>query len=248
MKMNFKKGLLFAAFLSVMLLFSKGEANAASKRLFDIVVKDGYTTQTIEMKYGKSQFGYMTYYANQSTIYVNPKAKKVTFRVKRNSSSRYGNFKFASRSMKPGKTAKSNLFNYTVDGKTRAWMFTVQKVTNPEIKLIKLKPSTGGKHFITGKKKTLQIKTKLVTQIPVKLRINILDETGKLVYQQRYTEAGTKTYSFKWNGKPMKGNKAGLNPKKYVADGNYTVEVTATLKIGKQKQFFTQQKSLVIGE
>ena len=53
---KWKKYVLAAVFLWMAFLLTGGKAEA-SQRLFDIVVKDGYTTQVIEMKYGKTPYG-----------------------------------------------------------------------------------------------------------------------------------------------------------------------------------------------
>lgn len=248
MRKRIYNGLLFTTFLYLLVFVSGGKANAASQRLFNIVVKDGYTTQTIEMKYGKSPYGYTTYYASQSVIYVNQKAKNVTFQVKKNTSSRFGNFRFAAKTMKPGSKAKSNLFTYTADGKTRAWMFTVQKITNPSIRTLKVNPSIKGKVFVPGKKRYVQFKSFIDSEIPVKVNIRVFNEDGKRVYHKNYAAAGTKTYKLKWDGKVSKDNRANLNPGSYVPDGEYTVRITATLTAGKEKQEFTKEKKFIVGK
>lgn len=225
-----------------------GRKADAAKRLFNIVVKDGYTTQTVEMKYGKSPFGYTTYYANQSIIYVNAKSKKVTFTVKKNTSSRYGNFHFASTKLKPSKKAKSNLFTFTTDGKKKAWMFAVQKISDPEIKYVKMYNTTKGSVFVPKKNRYVKIKTAVKTEIPVKVNIKILNEKRKTVFWQNYGKAGSKTYVIKWNGKPSKKNPAKYKTSSYVPAGEYTVKVTARLLDGTNKQTFMKEKKLTVGE
>ncbi len=244
---KWKKYVLAAAFLWMAFLLPGGKAEA-SQRLFDIVVKDGYTTQVIEMKYGKTPYGYTSYYANQSVIYVNAKSKNVTFSVKKNTSSRYGNFQFAASKVKPGDEPAGNLFTYTADGKTRAWMFTVQKYAEPEIKYLKINRPKKGDAFQPKKKKDAQIKTLIKTAVPVKTIVRILDANGKLVYKKDYGETGSKTYQWKWDGKPSKGNQAKLSSKKYVPAGEYTVRVTVYPKIGKKAAEIVKETKLTVGK
>ena len=84
---KFRRWILASVFLCMVILVPQAKAEAA-QRLFDIVVKDGRTTQVIEMKYGKTPYGYTSYYANQSVIYVSEKSKSVTFSVRKNTSGR----------------------------------------------------------------------------------------------------------------------------------------------------------------
>jgi len=241
---NIKKGLFLVMIVCVMLLVPKEEVQAA-KRLFNIVVDDGFTKQTIEMKYGKSPSGHTTYYANQTAIYVNQKSKKVTFTVRKNTSSRYGNFRFAANSIKPTNTPKMNLFNYTVDGKTRACLFTVQKEKEPEIKSLSLKPSKG-KNFVTGKKNRLEIKTRVQTALPTSMRIVVLNEKGKRVYRKDYKNITSKTYKLSWNGKPSKNNQVNLSTKKYVPAGTYTVAVKLKVRLSTGVKEFTRERDFTI--
>ena len=244
---KWKKYVLAAVFLWMAFLLPGGKAEA-SQRLFDIVVKDGYTTQVIEMKYGKTPYGYTSYYANQSVIYVNAKSKNVTFSVKKNTSSRYGNFHFAYSKIKPGDEPAGNLFTYTADGNTRAWMFSVQNYVVRDIKYLKITSPKKGDAFQPKKKNYAGIKTGIKTEVPVKTIVRILDANGKLVYKKDYGETGSKTYQLKWDGKPSKGNQAKLNSKKYVPAGEYTVRVTVYPKIGKKAAEVVKETKLTVGK
>lgn len=226
-------------------LLFKADTEAA-KRLFNIVVKDGYTTQTIEMRYGRSPYGYTAYHASQSAIYVNPKAKRVTFRVRKNTSSQYGNFKFAVNPLRPTNKPKASLFTYTTGGQRRAWMFTVQKATAPKIRYLRLYPSTKGKTFITGRRKYLNIKTAIKNELPVTTLFRVLDDQGKTVFRKTFRKQPSKAYTLKWNGKPSKGNGAGLKTSSYVPAGKYTVQVKTTMKIGGKSQDYVKERKLTI--
>lgn len=241
-----RKYVLAAAFLCLAALMPQGKAEAA-QRLFNIVVKDGYTTQTIEMKYGKTPYGYTSYYANQAVIYVNAKSKNVTFTVKKNTSSRYGNFSFAYSKMKPTDVPKSNLFTYTVDGKTRAWMFTVQKYVEPEITNLKVSYTPKGSSFIPKKKNYAKIKTSVKTQVPVKTVLCILNEKGKAVYKAIYSAESSKSYTLKWDGKPSRNNSAKLKTSAYVPAGEYTVRVTVAPQTGGKVSSIVSETKLTVG-
>lgn len=238
--------LLAVACLCVAVLMPQTKAQAA-ERLFDIVVKDGYSTQVIEMKYGKSPYGYTSYYANQSVIYVNPKAKSVTFSVKRNTSSRYGNFSFAYSKLKPGNSPAGNLFTYTADGKTRAWMFTVQKYVEPEITKLKVSYSPKKGALIMKKKNYAAIRTAIKTEVPVKAVLCILNEKGKAVYKKIYSLDSSKSYVLKWDGKPSKGNSAKLKTSAYVPEGEYTVRVTVSPQTGGKVKEIVEETKLTVG-
>lgn len=241
-----RRYLLAAAFFCLAVLVS-GEKAEAAERLFNIVVKDGYSTQTIEMKYGKTPYGYTSYYTNQAVIYVHPKAKNVTFTVKKNTSSRYGNFSFAYPQMKPGDSPKGNLFTYTVDGKTRAWMFTVQKYVKPEITNLKVSYSPKGASFIPKKKNYARIRTSIKTEVPVKMVFCILNEKGKAVYKKIYSMETSKSYTLKWNGRPSKGNSAKLKTNTRVPEGEYTVRVTVLPQTGGKVKDIVRETKLTVG-
>lgn len=241
--------LLMFVCLCLAALVPQGKAEAA-QRLFNIVVKDGYTTQIIEMKYGKTPYGYTSYYANQSVVYVNAKSKSVTFSVKKNTSSRYGTFQFASTKIKPEEEPKGNLFTYTVDGKKRAWMFTVQKYTEPEIKYLKVTDPPKGSVYTPGKKSRVVLKTGIRAGVPAKTILRILDANDRLVYKQicGQMEAGTKTYKLTWDGKPSKGNQAKLKTSSCVPAGEYTVRITVYPQIGTKVKEVVRETKLTMGE
>lgn len=242
---KFRKWILALAFLCLAALMPHTKAEAA-QRLFDIIVKDGRTTQAIEMKYGKTPYGYTSYYANQSVIYVSEKSKSVTFSVRKNTSGRYGNFHFASVKMKPGDKPQGNLFTYTVDGKRRAWMFTVQKYVEPKIQYLKTSVPRKGGAFKPKKKNYVKLKTFIKTDVPVKTILRILDERGKVVYKKSYGESGSKTYIFEWDGKPSKKNTAKLKTSAYVPAGEYTVKVSVYPQIGRKVKEVTRETKLVV--
>ncbi len=241
-----KRYLLAAAVLCLALL-PLGKARAA-ERLFDIVVKDGYSTQTIEMKYGKTPYGYTSYYANQSLIYVHPKSKKVTFSVKRNTSSRYGNFHFAQTEMKPGDQPVGNLFNYTVDGRMRAWMFTVRKYVKPEITGLKVSYSPRVGTLTQKKKSYARIKATVKAEVPVKTVICILNEKGRAVYKKTDSADATKTYLLKWDGRASKGNSAKLKAGAKVPAGEYAVRITVHPQTGGKVKEVVRQEKLKVGQ
>ena len=243
---KFRRWILASVFLCMVILVPQAKAEAA-QRLFDIVVKDGRTTQVIEMKYGRTPYGYTSYYANQSVIYVSEKSKSVTFSVRKNTSGRYGNFHFASVKMKPGDKPQGNLFTYTVDGKRRAWMFTVQKYVEPKIQYLKTAVPRKGSAFKPGKRNSVKLKAFIKTDVPVKTILRILDEKGKVVYKKSYGESGSKTYTFEWDGKPSKKNTAKLKTSGYVPAGEYTVKVSVYPQIGKKvKEVIRETKLCVI--
>ncbi|MEY8427637.1 hypothetical protein AALA00_07940 [Lachnospiraceae bacterium 46-15] len=242
---KFRQWILTAAFLCLAVLLPQVKAEAA-QRLFDIVVKDGRTTQVIEMKYGKTPYGYTSYYANRSVIYVSEKSKSVTFSVRKNTSGRYGNFHFASVKMKPGDNPQGNLFTYTVDGKRRAWMFTVQKYVEPKIQYLKISVPRKGSAFKPKKKNYVKMKTFIKTDVPVKTILRIFDERGKIVYKKSYGESSSKTYMFEWDGKPSKKNTAKLKTSEYVPAGEYTVKVSVYPQIGKKVKEVTRETKLTV--
>lgn len=227
------KWILLAAL--VMVLMPKMGTEAAA-RVFDVIVKDGYSTQTISMLYGETPYGYTSYFAEQSVILVNPKAKTVRFSIK-NENSRYSNFSFQSKKLKVTDSVQYNMLNYSADGRTRAFMFSVRKTEAPTGKNIT---------FTQNKKKTTRLKAEKGKSIAIRwavdydvapsMKIEILDKSGKVVYKKEYAKA--KNYQscmLKWNGKPSKGNEAGLSTKNYVPAGKYTLKLTLTSKVKKKK-------------
>lgn len=213
-----------------------GKSVRAAERVFDIVVKDGYTTQTIPMLYGETPYGYTGYFAKESVILVNPKSKKVRFSVK-NESSRYGNFSFQYSTLKPTEEPTLNMLSYYADGRRRAFLFSVRKIKAPSFKSFRLYLN-GGKasnQFEPGKGKYLVAKWAAEYDVEPSMKLEILDRKGRRILTKEYARA--KNYNgcvFKWKGYPARGNEAGMSASTTVKPGVYTLKITLTSRIGRK--------------
>lgn len=224
-----------------------GISSKAAERVFDIVVKDGYTTQTIPMLYGKTPYGYTGYYAKESVILVHPKAKNVRFSVK-NESDRYTNFSFQQNTMEPTEDAKYNMLNYYTNGKRRAFLFSVRKTKAPVITSYKLyvkKKSTN--QFLPGNGSYMTIKWACSYDVAPSMKVEILNKSGKAVFVKEYAKA--KNYQncvLNWKGMTSLKNPAGLKSYRVLAPGVYTVKLTLTSKVGKTSLSTVETKRIRI--
>lgn len=233
-------GLLLLLFLAI----PSRESKAASK-VFDIVVKDGYSTQKIGMYYGKTPYGYQGYFAEKSVITVNPKSRKVTFSVK-SVGSRYGDFRFQHSTMRPTDEPKANLFSYTDNGRARAFFFTVKKVTASRMSKITVKDSSGNsqkKYSLRGKKK-VAICCTITSDREPQIYVEIKNRKKQMVYKRKIKSALDKNLVLWWDGTAARKNEAGLKPGQKLPNGTYTISVTATVTCGK-KTFVTEKKKSI---
>jgi len=246
MKKTNYRALLITCILVSLLSFLPKKNVQAAKPLFTVTVNDGYKKQKIRFYYGKTTWGYNAYFADKSVILVHPKAKKVTFKAK-SSNTKYGNFQFQSKSLKPTAKIKSNLFTYYTSGKRRAYMFTVRKINKPTIKSMKITYSDDKRPFTPDGKSYINIKTSILSEAASKSTLTVENAEGIAVYQKAYKEAMKKTYSTKWFGKASKNNPAGLKASSYVPAGKYTIKWTTNMKFGKSVITVSKEKVISVG-
>ena len=244
-----KHGALSKAFLALaavllLVLFQNGKAGAAGPAL-EILVKDGYTKQVIHFYYGRTPSGYTGYYADSPSILVHPKAKKVTFSIE-DSDGTCSGVSFQHDSLTPSDTLKSNLMRFTARGRTRAYMLSVKKASNPEVTSLKLTPSKGKGVFRPGKKRYLEIKASTKAEVEVKTDILIQNAKGQTVFYKKCRAARGKTYTYRWGGKVSAQNELGLPKGSYVPAGMYKVSFRATMKMKKYEKTAVRTKRIRI--
>ena len=235
-------------FLLVMLwCLLPGGSSKAAERVFDIVVKDGYTTQTIPMLYGKTPYGYTGYYAKESVILVHPKAKNVRFSVK-NESGRYTNFSFQQSTMEPTEDARYNMLSYYTDGRRRAFLFSVRKTKAPVITSYKL--FVNGKstnQFLPGNGSCMAVRWACSYDVAPSMKVEILNKSGKAVFVKEYARAKNyQSCTLKWRGMTSMKNPAGLKSYRVLTPGVYTMKLTLTSKVGKTSLSTVQSKRIRI--
>ena len=156
----------------------------------------------------------MAYYTNQPTVYVAPGAKTVRFSVTNVTDAGCGNFSFQNDTLAmPGSDAKMNLFNYYTNGKRRAYMFTVKKLTAPKITWFRVAYPTGRKVLKISSKKAAQIKFVVTADRKANTQISITDRKGRLVWEKKLKSSAKMKYVVSWRGlagsRNKLGNKAG---------------------------------------
>lgn len=237
-----KRKRIFLLCLFALFFLIPANRSQAAEKVFDIVVKDGYSTQKIGMLYGKTPYGYTSYFAEKSVIAVSPKSRKVTFSVK-NSNPRFGSFSFQHKTLRPSNDPKGNLFSYTDNGKTRAFYFTVKKVTASRISGLTVKDASGKsqkKYSFTGKKK-LAIRCSITSDREPEIYVEIENGKKQTVYRRKIVSALDKSLTLWWNGTASRKNEAGLKGGRKVPPGRYTIRVSAKVKSGK-KTFVSEKK------
>lgn len=237
---------IFLALMAFFLLgfLPKGEAAAAGPAL-EILVKDGYAKQVVHFYYGRTPSGYMGYYADTPSILVHPKAKKVTFSIK-DSDGTCSGVSFQHNSLTPSKTLKSNLMRFTARGRTRAYMLSVKKASDPEVTGLKLKPSKGKRVFRPGKKRYLEIQASTKAEMEVKTEILIQNRKGQTVFYKKCRAARGKFYTYRWEGRVSAENELGLPKGSYVPAGVYKVSFRATMKMKKYEKTAVRTKRIRI--
>lgn len=131
--------------------------------------------------------------------------------------------------------------------KTKKIKVLAAKTTSskPSLKTFQVSYSGGAASLKPGSGKYVQIKVTPKSSVKTKTTVTISNAKGKTVYKKVYNAAKNKTYTLKWNGKPSKGNGAGLSVSSYVPDGSYTVKVTVT-NTDKKKQKISKTKSITV--
>lgn len=239
------KWALLGILICMFALIPGGEARAAGP-LMQILVKDGYTAQTINFYYGRNSSGYTGFYADTPAILVHPKAKKVRFSA-RSLSGSCGDVSFQHSSMTPTENLQGNLMSYTGNGRRRAYFFSVKKMTDPKITYLKLRISNKKSEFIPKGKRYLEIRTKISSEVSVPTEICITDPYGKIAFYKKCKPGKNKTYTYRWNGKASRKNDLGLSKNDYVPAGTYKVSVLTTLKMKKYEKTVIRTKKVKVG-
>lgn len=235
--------LMFAAVL--MLAFLPNGRAKAAKPALEILVKDGYTRQVVQFYYGRTPSGYMGYYADTPSLLVHPKSKKVTFSVKSSDGTCTG-VSFQHATLPPSDSLKTNLMRFTARGRTRAYMFSVKKTSDPKVTSLKLTPSKGKKTFRPGGKRYLEVKAATDAEVEVKTDILIKNSSGQTVFYKKCKTAKGKSYTYRWGGKVSKDNELGLPKGFYVPAGVYKVSFRATMKMKKYEKTVVKTKKIRI--
>ncbi len=243
--MRYVKKTLAAALMLFAVFLLTGMKSEAARHLFDVTVKDGYSTQKIPMYYGTSPSGHMAYYTNQPTVYVAPGAKTVRFSVTNVTDAGCGNFSFQNDTLAmPGSDAKMNLFNYYTNGKRRAYMFTVKKLTAPKITWFRVAYPTGRKVLKISSKKAAQIKFVVTADRKANTQISITDRKGRLVWEKKLKSSAKMKYVVSWRGLAGSRNKLGIKRGRAIPNGTYRITVKSSIPYGKRS--ITARKTIHI--
>ena len=218
-------GLICMLLLVICCLFPAGEAQAAAKKLFSLVINDGFVSQTVPVYQFTS--GNSTYVAAKKSLRTLPVyagSKKVTVSIKGKTSLYKKTFKSITYKKK-ATLSKNTTLKYTLKTrKGKKETFTV-KLTRPSM------PRSRPLRFFHLYHRRFQKTDGKGADICRRGRESHLQgekQQGESVYSKTLGTRKSCIYTAFWNGKPSAKNAAGLPTSQYIPAGNY--KVTAYLK------------------
>lgn len=235
MKKN-QRALLFIALFMVCWLLPAGKAEAAAaKKLFSIVVNDGFVSQTVPVyQYTESDGSmYVAPKENLRTLPVYAGAKTASITIKGKSSLYKKTFKSLSYKKKVPLSGTTTL-TYKLkkkDGTIQKATLKLTRPSMPKISALSVSPgqSTG---FTPGNYNRLAIKLSVRSGVEVQAGYKIKNSSGKVVFQKQLLKKKSVNYTSYWSGKPSADNAAKLSASAYVPAGTYKVTAYIQYVVG----------------
>jgi len=227
---------------------SKEAQAATSRKLFSVVVNDGFAKQTVPFYEYKEKNGtaYVKPAASMRKLPVYAGAKKVSLSITGKTSYYKNNYRSVTYKRTASLSKSINLI-YTLKtkkGQRKTAVLTLQRPNMPKISSMSARIPSGG--FVPGKSKmTFKISTR--SSVAVKAYYKIKDSKGKVVYQKTLGTKKNVNYTVSWSGKPSKGNQAGLSTTKYVPDGTYKATAYLQYKVGNKSKYISRTVTFKAG-
>ena len=243
-------------FLIVMLLFiccliptGKSEA-ATAKKLFSIVVNDGFTSQTVPV-YLYTEAGGATYAAPKASLRTLPVyagAKTVSIRLKSKSSLCKTTFKSVSYKKTVALSDTNNL-RFTLKKQDGSKQTAVLKLVRPSMpKITALSTDSGSTGFIPRNNNHLVIKLAVRSGVEVQAGYKKKNSNGKVVYERALQKKKNVNYTTYWGGKPSYNNPARLPLSEYVPAGTYKVTASIQYTVGKKTKTISKTIKIKVSE
>lgn len=230
--------------MAVCCLLPAREAQAATaKKLFSIVVNDGFVSQTVPV-YQYTESNGTNYVAAKKTLRTLPVyagAKTVKISISGKTSLYKNTFKSISYK-KSAALSSSTSLTFTLkqkDGKRKTAVLKLQRPAMPKISSLKTSP-TSSAGFTPGNYSRMSVKVSTRSSVAVKAYYKIKNSSGKVVYQKTLGTKKNVNYTAYWDGKPSKGNAAGLSTTDYVPAGTYKLTAFLQYTVGGKNKFISK--------
>ena len=211
-------GFICMLLLAICCLLPATEAQAAAKKLFSLVINDGFVSQTVPVyQFTSGSTSYVAAKKSLRTLPVYAGSKKVTISIKGKTSLYKSTFKSITYKKK-ATLSKNTTLKYTLKKRNGGKETFQVKLTRPSMP--KISSLNVPSKFTTGGSNRLTVK--------LKASYKIKNSKGKVVYSKTLGTKKSCTYTAFWNGKPSAKNAAGLPASEYVPAGTY--KLTAYLK------------------
>ena len=248
-----KTGKLFLIILLLQIccLIPAGRSEAATaKKLFSIVVNDGFTSQTVPVYLYTEDGGtvYAAPKASMRTLSVYAGAKTVSIRVK-SKSSLYKNTFISVSYKKTVALSDMNTLRFTLKKQDGSKQSAVLKLVRPSMpKITALSTNSGSAGFIPGDNNQLVIKLAVRSGVEVQAGYKIKNSKGKVVYERELQKKKNVNYTTYWGGKPSYNNPAGLPLSDYVPAGTYKVTAYIQYTVGKKTETISKTIKIKVNE
>ena len=235
--------------LMICCLFPAGETQAATaKRLFSLVVNDGFVEQTIPVyRYTSGNSSYVAAKKSLRTFYVYAGSKSVSVKITGKTALYKKLYKSLTYKKKAALSATTSL-NYTVksrNGKKETFQLKLLRPSMPKVTSLSVSPnsSTG---FTPGNYNRMSVKLKTSAKVAVKTYFKITNSNGKLVYTKVLGTKKSASFTDYWDGRPSAKNAAGLSASDYVPAGRYTLTAWLQYQVGGRNKYIKKSVPVTV--
>lgn len=216
---------------------------ATAKRLFTLQLQDGTSTRKIQVYQYTEKNGSFYVAAKKSlrTINVPAGTKSVSVSVINKTSlykKNYRSITYKKRAALSDVTSLRYILK-TRKGEQKEFIVKAVRPSVPTITSLTVSPNES-QGFITGGNNRLTVKLNMKSSTAVKSFYKVTNSSGKIVYQKTLGTRKSTNYTHKWNGKPSKGNAAGLSASSYIPTGTYKLTAYVAYTSGSKTQYVTK--------
>ena len=236
-----KTGLLCILMLAVFCLVpAKSAQAAAAKKLFTITINDGFVSQKVPV-YQYEETNGTVYVAAKKTlrtlpVYAGAKSAKISVSGKTTLyKSTYKSVTYKKKITLSGSTSLQMTLKKK-DGTRKTMVMKLTRPSMPKISSLKVSAST----FTPGNYSRMSVKLNMRSSVAVKAYYKIKNSSGKVVYQKDLGTRKSTNYTAYWEGKPSKGNHAGLSTADYVPAGTYKLTAYLQYTVGGKNKYISK--------
>lgn len=242
-----RTGLLCMLLLAVFCLIpAKSTQAATAKRLFTITINDGFVSQKVPVYQYTESGGSFTVAAKKTlrTLPVYAGAKTVRISIGSKTSLYKNTYKSVTYKKKAtlSGTTSLKLTLKTKAGASKTMTVKLIRPSMPKISSLKTSAST----FTPGNYARLSVKLNMKAGVAVKAYYKVKNSSGKVVYQKILGTRKSTNYTAYWDGRPSKGNAAGLSASDYVPAGTYKLTAYLQYTVGGKNKFISKTVTVKI--